>query len=79
MTRAFISVHPAPYIDNMIKFHFDMQFDYVGYLEKKSSEKPWKNIDSTVSKVSLRKLLTYDQIILPGWYNLRVIIYFMRI
>jgi glycosyltransferase involved in cell wall biosynthesis len=76
---AFITIHPANYISNLAKYHLTKfgKADVI-YLNGSIAEKPWREL--IVNKpiiFSLRKIKGYDEIIFPGWYNWKVIFFYI--
>jgi len=72
MNIGYITVHPANYINNQMDYHFPKGNMEIFYLQERTNEKPWKTSDAKQNRLSLRgvlRLLSFDEVIFPGWYN----------
>lgn len=80
MKIGYITVHPANYINNQITYHFPKGNVEIFYLQQRTSEKPWKTSDAKPNRLSFRsvcRLLYFDEVIFPGWYNWRIKILYL--
>ena len=76
MNIGYITVHPANYINNQMTYHFPKGNVEIFYLQQRTNEKPWKTSEAKQNRLSFRsilRLLSFDEVIFPGWYNWRMI------